>query len=256
MNCTKVGYNSGGGNPNGTSVGSYITNNYTAGTTIGYGTSGGFYTTAIGSQASTGATNSTVIGYNAYTTTPNIVLLGNSAETVYIPGRFTTQTISTTITPKLTVNSDAYVSGYVSTKGNVYINGTNTLYRNLTAMNSGGFIINATYDGNYVTGGYFSINGMPQEIPYRSCINIINQFYIYKIIASCKTIPTSTPTIQLFNISGFTTICPVTFTAGQNTATSNLNTLMVSGNNWAVSFGGAGPTGGTFWKVTYFCRWF
>ena len=269
MNCTKVGYNSTGVNSlNTTSVGSITSNGYTSGTTIGYGTGGGFYTTAIGSQATTGATNSTVIGYNAYTTTQNIVLFGNSAETVYIPGRLTTQTISTTTTPKLTVNNDAYVSGYVNTKGNVFINGTNTLYQNLTAMNSGGFIINATYDGNCVSGdptgtgaGVFSISGMPQGISYRSVIGIYAPFYIYKVIASCKTVPTiqaGGPIIELFNANNSTILCPVTFTTGQTTATANFNTLFSTNNNHYVMFAqSASPgSGGTFWKATYFCRWF
>ena len=267
MNCTKVGYNSGGGNPNGTSVGSYNTNGYTSGTTIGYGTGGGIYTTTIGANASqSNATNSTMIGYNTYVTVSNTMQFGNSAETVYIPGRFTTQTISTTITPKLTANSDAYVSGYVSTKGNVFINGTTTLYRNLIAMNSGGFIINATYDGNCVSGdptgtgaGVFSINGMPQGIPYRSVISIQNPFYIYKVVASCKTVPTiqaGGPTIQLYN--GTTIICSVAFTTGQTTATANFNTLFSTNNAYYVMFAtSASPgSGGTFWKATYFCRWF
>lgn len=258
---TTVGTNSAQGNMNGynTSIG------YNANTV-------GTYNTCIGAQASTsnanmGCTNSTVIGYNGYCTTNNTITLGTTSDTVYIPGRLTIGTISTTTTPKLTVYNDAYAlsSSYINTKGNIFINITNSnfyatsLNSRLTTINNG-FIINATYDGNFISGspggtgaGLFSINGLPQGTPYNSNLRIYYPFYIYKVYASCKTVPTGTPTIQLYN--GSSALCSVTFASGTTTVNQSFNTL-INNITCTVMFSTSVSTGGTFWKVSYFCKWY
>jgi hypothetical protein len=240
---------------------------YTAATTITTGNN----STIIGAftQILNHSSNSTAIGYATNTTNNNQIVFGTTSTIGYTSGRVTIGSISTSSTYKLTVSgtNGTYLTGDISAN-NIYINGGQNLFQLLKSINNG-FVINATYDGNYTEGVYFSVNGFSQGLSSTNS-NLIacNSCIAYYYYISCKTSPTIyiSPRVLIQNHANEMGGSPIFINNGQVTysgpLTSN-NNISVSLNsvsyfnrlNILFNSGNPSTAGGTFWKVSILCQY-
>ena len=256
---TGVGYNSAAwGMSFNTGIGAYSCGSYMP---------NGYNNTLIGAfTIANSSNNSTAIGYNTNTTAHNQIVFGRTSEIGYTSGRVTIGTISTSSTYKLNVggSSGSYFNGNISAN-NIYINGGQNLFQLLKSINNG-FVINATYDGNYTSGAYFSINGFQQDLSSINS-NVIgcNSCIAYYYYISCKTSPTaiSSPSISIQNNTSDMGGSPISIITNQltysgalisnNNISGSLNIVSYS-NSLNVLFN-SGSAGGTFWKVSILCQY-
>ena len=227
----------------------------------------GYNNTLIGAfTIANSSNNSTAIGYNTNTTAHNQIVFGRTSEIGYTSGRVTIGTISTSSTYKLNVggSSGSYFNGNISAN-NIYINGGQNLFQLLKSINNG-FVINATYDGNYTSGAYFSINGFQQDLSSINS-NVIgcNSCIAYYYYISCKTNPTaiSSPSISIQNNTSDMGGSPISIITNQltysgalisnNNISGSLNIVSYS-NSLNVLFN-SDTAGGTFWKVSILCQY-
>ena len=239
------------------------TSNTTIGANSASNTQNGINNTIIGAFINApGANSTTAIGYASVITASNQIVFGKTSEIGYTSGRVTIGTISTSSTYKLTVGgtSGTYLTGDISAN-NIYINGGQNLFQLLKSINTG-FVINATYDGNFTSGNFFSINGFPGSNNFLVGCNSCIAYYCY---ISCKTNPTniSSASISIQNHSNEITGSPINIVtnqltySGPLTASNNISGPLNSisyFNRLSIQFYNNG-TGGTFWKVSILCQY-
>lgn len=243
------------------------TSNTTIGARSAANTQNGINNTIIGAFINApGANSTTAIGYASVITASNQIVFGTTSEIGYTSGRVTIGTISTISTYKLNVggSSGSYFNGNISAN-NIYINGGQNLFQLLKSINNG-FVINATYDGNYTSGDFFSINGFSQDLSSTNS-NLIgcNSCIAYYYYISCKTSPTaiSSPSISIQNNTSDMGGSPISIITNKLTYSGALITNNnISGSLNIVSYSNSlnvlfnsGSAGGTFWKVSILCNY-
>ena len=294
-NNTAIGYNALQSNTTGSyntvvgsNSGSYTNGTSSMNTTIGASsvnssTGIGYNNTCIGAFANigNGLNTSTAIGYGAVTTANNQIVLGRTTETVYTAGLVTIGGITLNTNYKLNVTgtNETYITGDISAN-NIYINGGTNLFPLLKTINTG-FVINATYDGNWTNGFAFSLNGMGQSNPNNpnggmddasNCNLFPINFIAYYYYLSCKTfVNTNDPSDTTILITPNNSLIMMSINIVNNQllysgdiSTNNIisnipisNSIIGAGqSNLDIYFNNiaSGISGGTFWKASILCQ--